>query len=133
VEWLDFKNPHGIVRKRCFSLPKSLANFKRDFSERKCTEVRDWISRKLAKTGNRKYRPSGKQKPDPIVAGASKRLACRFYQLKTGHCLTGQYLQWKTSRPDAKCWWCQYSIQTREHLFNCPQWRCQQKPSGQPS
>jgi len=67
VEWLDFKDPQGIVRKRRFPLPRSLANFKRDFSERKCTEARDWISRKLAKTGNRKYRPSGKQKPDPIV------------------------------------------------------------------
>ena len=32
------------------------------------------------------------------------------------------------TRPDATCWWCQYSIQTREHLFkNCLQWRCQQK------
>ena len=30
--------------------------------------------------------------------------------------------------PRATCWWCQYSIQTREHPFkNCPQWKCQQK------
>jgi len=50
VEWLDFKDPHGIVRERRFPLPRSLANFKRDFSERKCTETRDWISRKLAKS-----------------------------------------------------------------------------------
>jgi len=62
------------------------------------------------------------------VAKAKKRLASRFYQLKTGHCLTGQYLSWTTRRPDATCWWCQYSIQTREHLLkNCPQWRSQQK------
>jgi len=48
--------------------------------------------------------------------------------MKTGHCLTGQYLAWTTRRPDATCWWGQYSIQTREHLFkNCPQWRSQQK------
>jgi len=48
--------------------------------------------------------------------------------MKTGHCLTGQYLAWTTRRPDATCWWCQYSIQTREHLFkNCPQWKSQQK------
>jgi len=33
VEWLDFKDPHGIVGKRRFSLPRSFANFKRDFSE----------------------------------------------------------------------------------------------------
>jgi len=66
--------------------------------------------------------PYEKQKPDPTVAKANKRLASRFYQLKTGHCLTGQYLAWTTRRPDATCWWCQYSIQTREHLFkNCPQ------------
>jgi len=29
-----------------------------------------------------------KIKPDPTVARANKRLASRFYQLKTGHCLT---------------------------------------------
>ena len=88
------------------------------------------VSRKLAKTSsNRKYRPREKQKPDAIVVGANKRLASRLYQLKTGHCLTGQYPQWTTRRPDTKCWWCQYSIQIREHLFkSCPQWRCQQKP-----
>jgi len=29
---------------------------------------------------------------------------------------------------DAKCWWCNYKTQTREHLFkNCPQWKSQQK------
>ena len=51
---------------------------------------------KLARTGNRKYRPREKQKPDPTVAKANKRLASRFYQFKTGHCLTGQYLSWTT-------------------------------------
>jgi len=119
VEWLDYKDPHGIVRKRLFPPPRYLASFKRDFSEKKWTEAWDWVSRKLAKTGNR---PSEKQKPDAIVSGANKRLASRFYQLETGHCLTGQYLQWTTRRPDTKCWWCQHSTQTREHLFkNCPQ------------
>ena len=48
--------------------------------------------------------------------------------MKTGHCLTGQYLAWTTRRPGATCWWCQYKIQTREHLLkNCPQWKSQQK------
>jgi len=55
------------------------------------------------------------------VARANKKLAARFYQLKISHCLTGQYLQRTTRRPDAKCWWCNYKPQTREHLFkNCP-------------
>jgi len=40
-----------------------------------------------------------RQKPDGTVAGSFKRLASKFYQLKTGHCFTGQYLNWGNSRP----------------------------------
>jgi hypothetical protein len=62
------------------------------------------------------------------VAGSPKRLAGRYYQLKTGHYLTVQYLKWTKSRPSAKCGWCSYEVQTREHLFkNCPRWKLQQK------
>jgi len=32
-----------------------------------------------------------RQKPDTTVAGSSKSLASRFYQLKIRRCLTGQY------------------------------------------
>jgi len=102
-------------------LPRSFANVKRGFSEKKWQDAKAWTGKMLARTGNRKYRPSDRQKPDPTVAKANRRLASRFYQMKTGHCLTGQYLAWITRRPDASCWWCQYKIQTREHLFkNCP-------------
>jgi len=53
---------------------------------------------------------------------ASKRIASRFYQLKTGHCLTGQYLNWTKNRPTPQCWWCRYQTQTRDHLFKeCPE------------
>jgi hypothetical protein len=63
-----------------------------------------------------------------VVAGSSKGLASRFYQLKTGHCLTGQYLNWTKSRPTPQCWWCRYKAQTRDHLFKeCPKWKPQQK------
>ena len=41
--------------------------------------------------------------------------------------LTGQYLAWTTRRPDATCWWCQYSGAS---FRNCPQWRSQQKTRG---
>jgi hypothetical protein len=52
---------------------------------------------------------------------AAKRLASRFYQLKTGHCLTGQYLKCTGNQPTTKCWWCPYRTQTREHVFkHCP-------------
>ena len=100
---------------------------KRGFSEQKREDASNWAKKQLARIRNRKYHPDEK-KPDQTVAKAKKRLASRFYQMKTGHCLTGQYLAWTTRRPDATCWWCQYKIQTREHLFkNRPQWKSQQK------
>jgi len=68
------------------------------------------------------------------VAKANKRFASRFYQLKKGHCLTGQYLAWTNRRLDATCWRCQYSIQTREHLFKtAPNGRANRRLSGRPS
>jgi len=68
------------------------------------------------------------QKPDGAVANSTKRLAARFYQLKTGHGLTGQYLNWTKRRPSPQCWWCRYRTQTRDHLFKeCPEWKPQQK------
>jgi predicted nucleotidyltransferase len=69
-----------------------------------------------------------KQKPDGVVAGSSKRLASSFYQLKTGHCLTGQYLHRMKSRPTTQCWWCESGTQTRDHLFKeCAEWKGQQR------
>jgi len=129
VEWFSTTNPDGSVSEKKFPLPRSLANVKRGF-----VDVKGWTRKQLARTRNRKYRPCEKQKPDPTVAKANKHLASRFYQLKTGHCLTGQYLAWTTRRPDATCWWCQFSIQTREHLLkNCPNGGASRRPSGRPS
>ena len=122
VEWFSTRNSDGTITQRHFPLPRSLANVKREASEKKWRDAKSWTRKMLGRTGNHKYRPSVKQKPDPAVAKANKRQASRFYQFKTGHCLTGQYLAWTTRHPDATCWWCQYSIQTREHLLkNCPQ------------
>jgi hypothetical protein len=76
----------------------------------------------------KKYRMPREQQPGKTVAGSSKRIASRFYQVKTGHCLTGQYLEWTKNQLTAKCWWCSYRTQTREHVFkNCPGWREQQR------
>jgi len=69
----------------------------------------------------RKYKIPRKQCPDRTAASSVKRTASRFYQLETGYALAEQYLEWTKNRPDAKCGWCQYKHQTREHLFkNCP-------------
>jgi hypothetical protein len=48
--------------------------------------------------------PAAEQRPDKSVAGSSKSVASRFYQLKMGHCLTGQYPEWTRNRQTAKCW-----------------------------
>jgi len=71
-------------------------------------------------------------KPDPTPARAEKRTASRFYQLKSGHALTGVYLKSVDNRPDDHCWWCDPENncgvqQTRDHLFkHCSRWKDQQ-------
>jgi hypothetical protein len=105
--------------------PRSLANIAREISERKWSEARQWAERRITA---KKYKMPVDQRPDRAVAGCPKRLAGRYYQLKTGHCLTGQYLKWTKNRGSAKCGWCPCERQTREHLFkNCPRWKLQQK------
>jgi len=69
-----------------------------------------------------------RQKPDIAVAGSSKRLVSRFYQLKTGRCFTGQYLRRTKNRPTAQCWWCRYRTQAGDRLFKVyPERKAQQK------
>jgi len=79
---------------------------------------------------SKKYRMpvSQSQKPNGMVAGSTKRLASRFYQTKTGPCLSGQYLHWTKNLATPQRWWCRYRTQTRDHLFKeCPEWKLQQK------
>jgi len=73
-----------------------------------------------------------KRKASRIPARAEKRTAARFYQLKSGHALTGVYLKSTDNRPDDHCWWCDPenisgTQQTRDHLFkHCSRWKDQQ-------
>ena len=88
-------------------------------------EARQWAG---GRTSKKKYRLPKSQRFDGTVAGSTKRLAERFYQLKTGHCRTGQYLNWTKNQPTPKCWWCRYRTQTGDHLFKeCSEWKPQQK------
>jgi len=124
VEWLNY-DYDGRSEVRAMPLPRSLANLKREIPEKKWVEARQWAGGRTSKS---KYRMPKSQKPDGVVAGSTKRLASRFYQIKTGYCLTGQYLNWTKNRPTPQCWWCRYPNQTREHLFKvCPEWKAQQK------
>jgi len=67
------------------------------------------------------------QKPDGAAAGSTKRLASRFYQIKTGHCLSGQYLHWTKNRATPSAG----GVGTRTRLGStssrCPEWKPQQK------
>ena len=122
MEWLSSS---GRTEVRAAPLPRSLANLKREISEKKWAEAGQWAGGRTSKT---KYRMPKSQKPDGAVAGSSKRLASRFYQIKTGHCMTGQYLNWTKNRPTPQCRWCRYRTQTRDHLFKeYPEWKPQQK------
>jgi len=106
-------------------LPRSLAHLEQEISEKKWAEARRWAGGRISK---KKYRVPKSQRPDGMMAGSTKKLASRIYQMKTGHCLTGQYLQWTDSQPTAQCWWRWCKTQTRDHLFKvCPEWKAQQK------
>jgi len=122
VEWLNYSDRTAV---RPMPLPRSLANLELEISEKKWAEARQWPG---GRTSKKKYCTPESQKPDGAVANSSKTLASRFYQLKTGHYLTGQYLNWTKNRPTPRCWWCRYRTQTRDHLFkDCPKWKPQQK------
>jgi len=73
--------------------------------EKKWKEARQWSKARIKPA---KYKIPERQLPDRTVAGCSERSASRFYQLRPGHALTGQYLKWTNSRPSARCEWCQY-------------------------
>jgi len=113
------------LEERVTPLPRSLANIKREIAEKKWAEARKWAG---GRTSKKKYKMLKSQKPDGTVAGSAKRLASRFYQLKMGHCLTGEYLHWSKSRSTPRCWWCRCPKQTRDHLLKrCPRWKEEQK------
>ena len=120
AEWLSYSD-----RKEVRTYPRSLANLKREISGKKWAEARQWAG---GRTSRKKYRIPESHKPDGAVARSTKRLALRYYQLKTGHARTGQYLHWAKVRPTIQCWWCQCPSQTRNHLFKVrPEWKMQQK------
>jgi len=125
VEGLEWFTYSDRPEERPMPLPRSLANIKREIAKKKWAEAREWAG---GRTSKKKYKMPKSQKPDGTVAGSAKRLASRFYQLKTGHCLTGEYLHWSKSRPTPQCWWCRCPKQTRDHLLKrCPKWKEEQK------
>jgi len=94
VEWLKHTDKYW----RRAMPPTSLAHLRRRASEKKWPEARSWCERRHLNKG---YVLREKGKPDPTPVMAEKRTASRFYQLKSGHALTGVYLEHgqQTGRP----------------------------------
>jgi len=93
-------------------------------------DAKSWTRKMLGRTGNRKYRPSDRQKPDPTVAKANKRIASRFYQFKK----MGQLLNRPVPVLDHPTPGCHLLVVPIQHprpgsIFSrtAPKWRSQQK------
>jgi len=101
VEGLELRVSSDQPEEHSMPLPRFLANIKREIAEKKWAEARQWPG---GRTSKKKYSMPKSQRPDSTDAGSTKRLTSRFYQLKTGHARTGQYLHWTKVRPTAQCW-----------------------------
>jgi len=82
------------------ALPRSLAHRTREISENTWVEARQWAG---GRTSKAQYRMPKSQRPDDTVAGSTKRLASRYYQVKSGHSLSAHYLHWTKNRPTPRC------------------------------
>jgi len=85
-----------------------------EVAEKKWDEARDWSEKRIKK---KKNKMPERLWQNVAVARGPKRLTERFHQLRTGHCRTGQYLEWRKNTNTAACGRCQYKIRTRNHLF----------------
>jgi len=81
--------PDTCEVKNLVLLLRSLANTKRKISDKKWMEARQWAG---GQTSKKKYCMPNSQKLDGTVANSSKRITLRFYQVKMGYYLMGQYL-----------------------------------------
>jgi hypothetical protein len=91
----EIPNTHGVEWLKGGTRPtpllRSLALPKREVSEKKWADARKCAEGRVC---SKRYKMPRHQRPDKKVAGSSKRHASRYYQLKTGHCLTGQHPNW---------------------------------------
>jgi len=103
----------------------SLAHLKRGITKRKWVEACSWMESRLVL--HHAYRPRKRMWPDSTPAKASKAVASRVYQLRTGHALIGPYLKKIGKRASDTCWWCDREVmQSRRHLFkSCKKWKSQ--------
>jgi len=122
VTWMGYSDKYGKLR---MPLPGSLADVKREIAKKKCEEAWNWSKERV---NRRKYGMPKTQRPNGMVDRGPKWLAGRFHQLRTRHCRNGQYVKWTKNSNTAAYRWCQYKVQTREHLFkDCNRWNLWQR------
>jgi len=122
MEWLSYLDRDEA---RAMPLPRSLAPLWREISGEGWVGARRWTGGRTSEAG---CGMPGCRRPDGTVAGSTERPTSQIYQMKTGHCLSGQCLHWTKNRPTPQCWWCRYQTQTREHLFKvCLEWETQRE------
>jgi len=113
VEWLSYSDRAEAC---VMPLPRSLAILKWDISVQKWAEARQGAVGRTSK-----------------LTRNTKRLASRFYQVKTGHCLTGKNIHWTKNRPTHRFWWCQLSdiwVEGQPRLDEATVLSCVRKSSG---
>jgi ribonuclease HI len=102
------------------------------YTNRTRTEVikaakHQWLAKALGRRtlgAQREYRIRPGWKQDPTVAAAPKKLASRYYQLKTDHAAIGPYLRRIQAQESEACRGCQAPKETVSHLlFECREWR----------
>ncbi|KAL2012391.1 hypothetical protein VTN00DRAFT_5109 [Thermoascus crustaceus] len=109
----------------------SLAYTRRNRTEAMKTRRQNWLARALARRpreAQRAYRAHQGWKQDPVAAAAPKKIASRYYQLKTGHAAIGTYLKRMQAQESEACRDCQAPKESIHHLlFECRQWRRQRE------
>jgi len=102
VEWMNYSDRTGECT---MPLQRSLeTNVKREISEKNWAEARGWAG---GRTFRSKYKMPKRHMLDGTVAGSTRWLISRYYQMKVGYSSIGQFLHWAKVRPPAQCWWCQ--------------------------
>lgn len=87
-------------------------------------QMRSASSSYVGQTIKKKWKT--KTKPDKYIEDAKKSVAARYFQLKSGHAVTGVHLLRIGKAHDAHCWWCGAIEQSVRHLLlKCRRWRRQ--------
>ena len=101
----------------------SLAYIRRACTEARKAAVEEWARGRVVQGAHRRrraYRMPPGWGLDSIAARAPKRLASRYYQLKTRHAPTGTYLHRIKARDSPECRACGEPWETVHHvLFEC--------------